>query len=215
MGNSEIKYGTDGHPPSLARGLAKRLGRDIQYLWKYNRSHTTKPTFTQSRKKNYQLNIKYLKKLFDGLIIDITEYDFAKTKDRKCVFTVIGPKEGSDDFTFVVLIIPYRDPRHVDGHQANINISKHCLERLYQRYAGTENTLVVEQLKSILDIASGVDAIPRYYEIGTGAGMCIAATDKKSDGQMEMTLITWVDKEKLAPEQPYNVGNYRIIESPT
>ena len=212
MKKAEIEYGNDGRTPSLARGLTKGLSRAIYENWQDNRERTKKPYFTNSRNKNYKLNIEFTSKLYDGLIVDFSEY--GKAKKREAVFTVLVPTDSHDDFRLLYVIISFRNPKSADLFPMNLIASKHCIERIYQRFAGTDHSLIFTQLKPVLDFTFKIDTAEyRHWEIVTGDGMCIAVVEPCENGECEMTAITWVDKVKLGADQPCEVGEYRMIES--
>lgn len=85
-------------------------------------------------------------------------------------------------------------------------LSDHFLERLFERYTSAHKRVVEE----VTPLADFLITKPKQgmWEVGTGHGMAIVQVKKD-----RLSGITWVDLNRLSPDQPAEAGQWRRIEN--
>lgn len=191
---------------STARAQAKGLIRRMLNRIKDNKARHAEPIWTNSRAKNYRLAFKYISDVYNGMVIIDDEEGMGKKKVHQVI--VLSPSVHADFFVFMVYRIHYRNPMEPTSDELNFDIKPHAVQRLFQRYAGEYQLLALRELASLLVILS----FPKEsatWEMGSGNGMFILKTEVGDT--INTDVITWVDKAKLRPEQPWEMGQYRKI----
>ena len=181
---------------AIRKGLPTRLTNSVKENW------LKSPEFnpTRSRAVNYKFMVKHVERVFDGSIL-MRSVDKGKTrKDEATGFIVITPKEGGVSICGVEVL--FKDPVNPRMGEFPITVTRHAVERMAQRQSNYVlaplNGLFMFHIKHLRDGS---------YEVGCATGMSVVEVE---DG--ETTAITFVDGDKLRPDQPYKVGEYRRIK---
>lgn len=210
-------YGTSGRAGALHQGMAKAFPATLSGWLDDNVIRSSEPNLTGSRNVNYRNMNEFIKKRYNNTVLGISLG--GSGKNRFTQYAVLVPTNNLDTFGVLVIELSFRNPRNLDQWITGISISRHAMERLFQRYAGTDPSKIVEQLQPLLTFYSELgEGDQGVYEVGTHAGMAIVAVeierqgDSEDDYNITSTVITWVDKAKLSPTQSAEVGVWKLID---
>jgi hypothetical protein len=185
------------------KGLPRRMLNQIEH----NKSRIAPRPMTKSRGKNYRMVINLLLQTYKGLVI--TTGEEGKGKSRFTYIVVLTPNTAATAFCLMMYQVYFKDPMQDLYNELAINIRPHVVQRIFQRYAGTDHDAALAVLSALILIPISLDGAGTW-ELGTGNGMFIIETT--ADRVMQADVITWVDAEKLRPEQTVDVSAYRKID---
>lgn len=216
------EWGTGQSAPvtALAKGHARQMVINMRDRLVSNLSTMSQADKTRSRKKNYDLMVGNYCRAYEGLIIDCNEVTKpnGKIKDKYWILVVVLPSENNANFIFSEIIIRYRNPAIVEQCIYNIKITEHAMHRLMQRMPSSGEMLHQDVLDELAVLhhwfrQEAVSAGLGTFEIGTGRGMGVFVLEETSPESFTMVLLTWVDRSKLRPDQPFEELEWQKISN--
>ena len=203
---------------SLAVGLAKGLPRRIREHEEDFCRNVPFPPMTRKRKVNYKRVIDFMFKRYNGLLIG--QVRFEKGSKKEGTFFIYVCAESLSEICIKTATVSLRDPRHIVYGGFDTVITRHALQRLYDRLPDQGNDdMDGDVLQEVSGLIAFLAASPGegIYEVGTQHGVftCAVARRDSENSTMEnhhrLTAITWVDEEKLFKDQFSGEGFFRKI----
>ena len=203
---------------SLAVGLAKGLPRRIREHEEDFCRNVPFPPMTRKRKVNYKRVIDFMFKRYNGLLIG--QAVFAKGTKQEGVFFIYVCAESLSEVCIKTVTVELRDPRQIIYGGFDTVITRHALQRLYDRLPDQNKDDrdgdILQEISGLIDFLSE-SPDEGIYEVGTQHGMFTCAVVKRDaenstiENHHRLTAITWVDEEKLFKDQFSGEGFFRKI----
>ena len=196
----------DNPPPTLARGLARSLYNDVERLLDRNTERLcSNIEKCKSKKLFYNSLLNSFDKLFEELIVD--KIIIKKTgKHANCIYVVMATDVIPGRIT-LDLVQFKKCPPDVDSRRYPGYVTRHCIERMFQRLHIQQLDLAIIALRSIFNALIDLH-ISNKQKIGEFEIACSAGLFLGEFHEGKIVLKTFVDEAKLRPEQKILINNF-------
>lgn len=196
------------YSPVSASAIAATKGLPRRMMNQIERNKSRLPAVIESRRRatNYRAAVVYIRQVYKGLVIFSEE--FGKGKNRSTHIFVISPNTAATAFCLMRYKISFRDPTQDDYRELAIDIPPHVVHRIFQRYAGTDMSKALVILFALILIPAKIKK-SGTWEMGTGNGLFVVQLEHGDSPNAKVK--TWIDADKLRPEQSIKVGETRRI----
>lgn len=190
---------------SLARASNKRLYRESRYGTIERAWHlldAMPETAKYSRRGWLRQHVDFLKQATGDLYIG--EFDDGQPKTVKSVRTHVSLAPSKVNGGYLTRILTLNPKTFTSAMKCvDVYLSRHVMERVFQRLRidGSQMHLAVDEIRPVIMDALKTVRPEGDFSIKSAHGLFIGTTEVHDDGGVSVALVTFVDDDKLRPEQ--------------
>lgn len=189
--------------PTLARGLNKRLARELSAGARSRVEEAIQQTMQRgsgqkSRRGWYRQVVSEMCAFVEDSYVGTAELP-AKTKHPACLVLYLDACEVEGRLQLVCFHI---DSKHftITPKVVGLYVAKHALERVFQRLKlNNPQEAMQVVLPAIEELL--LEPVLGEFSIKTEHGLFLGSSEENVDGNISAVITTFVDNEKLRPEQ--------------